>query len=77
MDNPFTLLSIPSLVISAGSLGGPRKRVYASEQSLKDLENVFSDRLWPNLASWNEEDEVFKLLYTTYVPIIRFKSPYR
>lgn len=55
---------INSLVISAGSLKGPRKRVYAFEQVLKDLEIVFSDRIWPNLASYDEQDEDFKLLYS-------------
>jgi cAMP phosphodiesterase len=55
-----------SLVISAGSLKGPRKRVYAAKETLNDLESIFADRLWPNLASWKEEDEAFKLLYTMY-----------
>ncbi|KAJ7093154.1 cyclic-AMP phosphodiesterase [Mycena epipterygia] len=55
---------VNSLVISAGSLGGPRKRLYAAKQTLTDLESVFSDRIWPNLASWSEEDDDHKLLYT-------------
>jgi cAMP phosphodiesterase len=53
-------------VISAGSLAGPRKRVYAMKQTLKDLEGIFSDRIWPNLASWDEEDGDHKLLYSMY-----------
>ncbi|KAJ6547146.1 cyclic-AMP phosphodiesterase [Mycena capillaripes] len=67
---------VNSLVISAGSLGGPRKRLYAAKQTLADLESVFSDRIWPNLASWNEEDDNHKLLYTilgmndAYEPLI-------
>lgn len=56
---------VNSLVLSAGSLRGPRKRIYAAKQTLQDLESVFSDRIWPNLASWNEDDEDHKLLYTT------------
>ncbi|KAL0947289.1 hypothetical protein HGRIS_013409 [Hohenbuehelia grisea] len=56
---------VNSLVISAGSLRGPRKRIYAADQTLRDLETIFSDRIWPNLASWKESDEDFKLLYTT------------
>ncbi|KAG7092179.1 hypothetical protein E1B28_008548 [Marasmius oreades] len=56
---------INGLVISAGSLGGPRKRVYGIKKVLQDLESVFSDRLWPNLASWDEEDADYKLLYST------------
>jgi len=56
---------INSLVVSAGSLRGPRKRVYALKQTLNDLELVFSDRIWPNLASWKEDDDSFKLLYST------------
>jgi 3',5'-cyclic-nucleotide phosphodiesterase len=32
---------------------------------LEDLEVVFSDRIWPNLASWEEEDDNVKLLYAT------------
>ncbi|CAK5279384.1 unnamed protein product [Mycena citricolor] len=56
---------IASLVLSAGSLTGPRKRIYASKHTLEDLEAcVFSDRLWPNLASWKEEDDDHMLLYS-------------
>ncbi|KAJ7684734.1 cyclic-AMP phosphodiesterase [Mycena polygramma] len=67
---------VNSLVISAGSLSGPRKRLCAAEQTLADLESVFSDRIWPNLASWNEDDDDHKLLYTildmndAYQPLI-------
>ncbi|KAF4614635.1 hypothetical protein D9613_002839 [Agrocybe pediades] len=59
---------INSLIISAGSLRGPRKRVFGLKQTLKDLELVFSDRIWPNLASWEEKDDEFKLLYTALRP---------
>ncbi|KAJ8078479.1 3',5'-cyclic-nucleotide phosphodiesterase pde1 [Marasmius tenuissimus] len=55
---------INGLVISAGSLSGPRKRVYSVKKALQDLETVFSDRIWPNLASWDEDDEEYKLLYS-------------
>ncbi|KAG6878798.1 hypothetical protein C0993_008097 [Termitomyces sp. T159_Od127] len=55
---------ISGLVMSAGSLKGPRKRIYATKETLNDLENVFSDRIWPNLASWNEDDDDYKLLYS-------------
>ncbi|EGN96145.1 hypothetical protein SERLA73DRAFT_185733, partial [Serpula lacrymans var. lacrymans S7.3] len=54
---------INSLVLSAGSLLGPSKRIYGASQTLKDVELVFSDRLWPNLATWDENDESYKLLY--------------
>lgn len=57
---------VNGLVISAGSLAGPRKRVYALKQTLEDLESIFSDRIWPNLASWDEEDDEHKLLYCMY-----------
>lgn len=57
---------VNGLVISAGSLVGPRKRVYATKQTLQDLESIFSDRIWPNLASWDEEDDGHKLLYSMY-----------
>ncbi|KAF9532425.1 cyclic-AMP phosphodiesterase [Crepidotus variabilis] len=66
---------INSLVVSAGSFGGGRKRVHGLVQTLKDLELVFSDRIWPNLASWKEEDDSSKLLYSAlaadenYAPI--------
>ncbi|KAF8163072.1 cAMP phosphodiesterases class-II-domain-containing protein [Crassisporium funariophilum] len=56
---------INSLVVSAGSLRGSRKRVFALKQTLQDLETVFSDRIWPNLASWKEDDDEVKLLYST------------
>jgi len=56
---------VQSLALSAGSLGGVRKRVYAALQTLKDLETIFSNRLWPNLASWDEiEQDPHKLQYT-------------
>lgn len=54
---------VNGLAISAGSLAGPRKRVYAMKQTLENLESIFSDRIWPNLASWDEEDDDNKLLY--------------
>ncbi|KAF7295251.1 hypothetical protein MIND_01064000 [Mycena indigotica] len=55
---------VNGLVLSAGTLSGPRKRVYASRQTLQDLESVFADRIWPNLASWDKDDGDYKLLYT-------------
>ena len=58
---------INGLVVSAGSLTGPRKRIYAVEQTLQDIASVFNDRIWPNLASWKEEDDEYKLLYSMYV----------
>ncbi|KXN90502.1 3',5'-cyclic-nucleotide phosphodiesterase [Leucoagaricus sp. SymC.cos] len=54
---------INSLVISAGSLRGQRKRLYAAKETLNDLETVFSDRIWPNLATWSDSDSDYKLLY--------------
>ncbi|KZP29888.1 hypothetical protein FIBSPDRAFT_908193 [Athelia psychrophila] len=59
---------ISSLVISAGSLSGPRKSVFALKPILFDLENVFDDRLWPRLASWDERDDSYKLLYQALLP---------
>ncbi|KAF9052778.1 cAMP phosphodiesterases class-II-domain-containing protein [Panaeolus papilionaceus] len=64
---------INSLIISAGSLKGARKRIYALKSVLKDIETVFSDRIWPNLASWKEEDEDYKLLYSTLAADGRYK----
>lgn len=57
---------INSLVLAAGSLDGPFKRVYAVHEVLKDIEGVFSDRLWPNLASWTENGHP-SLVYTESV----------
>ncbi|KAG7452895.1 cyclic-AMP phosphodiesterase [Guyanagaster necrorhizus] len=58
---------VNSLVISAGSLSGPRKQVYATRQTLLGLEGIFNGRLWPNLASWkdddDDDDDENKLLY--------------
>jgi cAMP phosphodiesterase len=56
---------VNSLIVSAGSLGGSRKRIFATEQTLRDLETVFADRIWPNLASWKEDDDSFRYLYTS------------
>ncbi|KII89038.1 hypothetical protein PLICRDRAFT_594083 [Plicaturopsis crispa FD-325 SS-3] len=64
---------VSSLVLSAGSLGGPRKRLFGTPQVLKDLETIFSDRVWPNLASWEEADDTHKYLYTS----LRLDAKYR
>ncbi|KAF8964116.1 cyclic-AMP phosphodiesterase [Flammula alnicola] len=64
---------INSLVVSAGSLRGSRKRVYGLKQTLQDLELVFSDRIWPNLASWKEDDDAVKLLYSTLISDGKYK----
>ena len=58
---------VVGLVLSAGSLTGCRKHVWAPPSVLKILETIFSDRIWPNLASWGEDDAPFKLLYRPYV----------
>ncbi|KAJ3806602.1 cyclic-AMP phosphodiesterase [Lentinula aff. lateritia] len=59
---------ISSLIISTGSFGGPRKRVYGNKEMLEDLEGIYNWRAWPNLASYDENDEDFKLLYSPLVP---------
>ncbi|KAJ2916824.1 hypothetical protein MD484_g3579, partial [Candolleomyces efflorescens] len=63
---------INSLVVSAGSLTGPRKRIYAVKETLQDLASIFNDRIWPNLASWEEKDEDYKLLYSPLTPDMSF-----
>lgn len=62
------------MIISAGSLEGPRKRIFATEQTLRDLETVFADRIWPNLASWYEDDDSFKYLYTSLSTDDRYRN---
>ncbi|OAX43821.1 hypothetical protein K503DRAFT_846963 [Rhizopogon vinicolor AM-OR11-026] len=54
---------IGSLVIAAGTLGGSRKRIYGSPQTLRDLETVFSGRVWPKLATYDENNTSFRLVY--------------
>jgi hypothetical protein len=61
-----------SLILSAGSFTGSRKTIYAAHQTLKDLEGVFADRIWPNLASWDKDDEPYKLLYSPSVTLLLF-----
>lgn len=67
---------INSLVVSAGSFlqgpKGPRKRVYGVKQTLDDISSLLNDRIWPNLGSWNQADDNFKLLYSPYAPIRLF-----
>ncbi|GLB35161.1 putative cyclic-AMP phosphodiesterase [Lyophyllum shimeji] len=65
---------ISGLVLSAGSFTGPRKRIYAIKETLNDLESVFSDRIWPNLASWSEDDEEYKLLYSLLLTDNKYKT---
>ncbi|KAI0295495.1 cAMP phosphodiesterases class-II-domain-containing protein [Russula brevipes] len=64
---------INGLVLSAGSLQGPRKRVCAPLHALNTLETIFSDRIWPNLASWDADDAAHKLLYDP----LKFDGCYR
>ncbi|KAJ4488326.1 cyclic-AMP phosphodiesterase [Lentinula aciculospora] len=59
---------VATLVLSTGSSGGPRKRVYANKGTLNDLEGIYNWRIWPNLASYDENDEDFKLLYSPLAP---------
>ncbi|KAG6379240.1 cyclic-AMP phosphodiesterase [Boletus reticuloceps] len=54
---------ISSLVMSAGTLGGSSKRIYGSPQTLKDLEGIFADRVWPRLATYDETNRSFRLFY--------------
>ncbi|KAH9951499.1 cAMP phosphodiesterases class-II-domain-containing protein [Amylocystis lapponica] len=46
---------INSLILSAGALGGSRRQVFGAHHTLKDIEGIFSDRIWPKLASWDED----------------------
>jgi len=64
---------VNGLILSAGSLPGPRKRVCASLSTLKSLETIFADRIWPNLASWDTDDAAYKLLYDP----LNFSEGYR
>ena len=54
---------ISSLVMTAGTIGGCAKRIYGSPQTLKDLESIFSDRVWPRLATYDETNPSFRLFY--------------
>ena len=58
---------INGLVLSAGTLKGPRKRIHAARHVIDNIETVFSDRVWPKLASWSAKDDDYKLLYEPYV----------
>ena len=63
------------LVLLAGGIGGVRKSIRGSQQTLEDLESIFRpSRLWPNLASWNRDDFNFLYLYDPYAFISVFIS---
>ncbi|KAI0273851.1 cAMP phosphodiesterases class-II-domain-containing protein [Gloeopeniophorella convolvens] len=64
---------VNGLILSAGSFNGPRKRIHAAQRALECLETVFSDRVWPNLASWDVNDDAHKLLYDP----LKFDRDYR
>jgi 3',5'-cyclic-nucleotide phosphodiesterase len=49
--------------MTAGALGGGRKRIYGSAQTLRDLETVFSGRVWPRLASYDANQAYCYLVY--------------
>ncbi|KAI6129131.1 cyclic-AMP phosphodiesterase [Pisolithus croceorrhizus] len=65
---------ISSLVVSAGTMGGGRKFIYGSPQTLKDLETVFSGRIWPRLAGYDEDDPVYRLIYRALHADGKYKS---
>jgi hypothetical protein len=54
---------VNGLVLSAGSMGG-QKSIHARKQTIKDLEVIFADRLWPKLASHKKEDANAMLVYS-------------
>ena len=54
---------VNGLVLSAGSMGG-QKLIHARKQTIKDLEVIFADRLWPKLASHKKEDPNAMLVYS-------------
>ena len=54
---------VNGLVLSAGSMGG-QKFIHARKQTIKDLEVIFADRLWPKLASHKKEDANAMLVYS-------------
>lgn len=54
---------VNGLVLSAGSMGG-QKLIHARRQTIKDLEVIFADRLWPKLASHKKEDANAMLVYS-------------
>ena len=77
LSMPFSILSfsrcylithshldhVNGLVLSAGSMGG-QKLIHARKQTIKDLEVIFADRLWPKLASHKKEDANAMLVYS-------------
>ncbi|PVF96056.1 hypothetical protein CPB86DRAFT_807890 [Serendipita vermifera] len=72
-----------SLVLSAGSLPSPpplhtgpakRRRIVGTKEVLDDLASmIFSDRIWPNLASWSSESTVPDFMYL-YEPVSAHSS---
>lgn len=55
---------VNGLVLAAGSLSGSTRRILSTREVLKDVQAIFSDRLWPNLATWNSRDTSATLLYS-------------
>ncbi|PCH38699.1 hypothetical protein WOLCODRAFT_65555, partial [Wolfiporia cocos MD-104 SS10] len=47
---------VNSLALTAGSLSGSSKMVHGTRSCLQDIENIFSGRVWPRLASWSAGD---------------------
>ncbi|EKM55750.1 uncharacterized protein PHACADRAFT_96025, partial [Phanerochaete carnosa HHB-10118-sp] len=65
---------VSGLVLAAGSLGGPTRRIFATQGVLKDMQMIFSDRLWPNLATWNPRNTSAILLYSQLTVCDRYIS---
>jgi hypothetical protein len=45
---------------------GGQKLIHARKQTIKDLEVIFADRLWPKLASHKKEDANAMLVYSPW-----------
>lgn len=55
---------VMGLILLAGGIGGSRKSIRGSRQTLEDLETIFRpSRIWPNLASWEAKDSDHLYLY--------------
>ncbi|KAH8102887.1 cAMP phosphodiesterases class-II-domain-containing protein [Cristinia sonorae] len=66
---------VNGVVLGAGAFPGPPRKIHATHQTLKDIESLFSDRIWPNLTSWEEENlpPYVSLIYSVLTPDGQYK----
>lgn len=59
---------VMSLVVAAGSQGGPTKYIYGLERTIQTMEMLFNGHIWPKLAA--RVGELAPTFFYRYIPYV-------